>query len=49
MAGYVLFNALGEAMAGDPVMDQLMKDEAKRINGWIEDDRGRVVYDPENS
>lgn len=42
--GYRVFNAEGEHIAGDGVLDDVVKAAALLVDGWVEDDAGEVVY-----
>ena len=42
--GYKVFNAAGEHVAGDAVLDEVVKAAAMLVDGWVEDDAGEVVY-----
>lgn len=43
--GYRVFNAEGEHIAGDAVLDEVVKAAALLVDGWVEDDAGEVVYE----
>lgn len=40
-----VMNAVGVLIAGDSVVDDVMRAEADRVGGWIEADDGTHVYD----
>lgn len=42
--GYKVFNAAGEHVAGDAVLDEVVKAAAMLVDGWVEDDKGNVVH-----
>lgn len=42
--GYKVFNAAGEHVAGDAVLDEVVKAAAMLVDGWVEDVTGEVVY-----
>jgi len=42
--GYRVLNAQGELVAGDDVLDDVLKAAALLVNGRVVDDRGVVVY-----
>jgi len=41
---YRVYSATGDLIAGDPVLDDLMKKSADDAGGWIEDSTGSVVH-----
>lgn len=41
---YTVKDADGNAIAGDSILDDMMRQEADRVGGWIEDDNGHKVY-----
>lgn len=42
--GYKIFNASGEHVAGDAVLDEVVKAAALLVDGWVEDEEGTIVY-----
>ena len=40
-----VMNAFGVLIAGDSVVDDVMRAEADRVGGWVEADDGTHVYD----
>lgn len=43
--GYKVFNADGKVVAGDGVLDSAVQGAALLVNGWVEDDAGKMVYE----
>lgn len=41
---FTVFDAAGVAVAGDVIVDDLMRREADQVGGWIEDAAGVRVY-----
>lgn len=41
---YRVFNAEGRHVAGDAVLDEVVKAAAMLVDGWVEDDKGNVVH-----
>lgn len=41
---YKVFNAEGRHVAGDAVLDEVVKAAAMLVDGWVEDDEGTIVY-----
>jgi len=43
--GYKIFDAKGELVGGDDVLDEAVKGAALLVNGWVEDADGVLAYD----
>lgn len=41
---YKIFNADGKHIAGDAVLDEVVKAGALIVDGWVEDQDGNIVY-----
>ena len=41
---YRVFNAEGRHVAGDAVLDEVVKAAVMLVDGWVEDDKGNVVH-----
>lgn len=41
---YTVHDSSGEVIAGDSVLDDLMRQAADAAGGWIEDENGSVVH-----
>ena len=43
--GYEVRSRSGRVVAGDPELDDVLRDTADNIGGYITDDSGNVVYE----